>query len=87
MPRTLDENSLVVITGRDAIAIFSGSEETREANANLVAASPDLLAALKIMVEEAVDDWNGPLRPSLARGGHAIEAARAAIACAEGRQP
>lgn len=78
MSRALDDSSLVVITGRDAIAVFSGNEETREANANLVAAAPDLLAALYV----ARDQIREFLPTAL---GEALTTIEAAIARAEGK--
>ncbi len=41
----------VVSCGRDTVAIVPGEPEERVANARLIAAAPDLLAALKEMVE------------------------------------
>jgi hypothetical protein len=50
--------------------------ETRAANARLIAAAPDLLAALKALLDKAdLNDWNQ----------EAYEAAEAAIAKADGR--
>lgn len=67
----------------------STGNELREERARTKNAEADnerLREALALMVEEAVDDWNGPpIRPSLAPGGHAIEKARAALAGREGR--
>lgn len=52
-------------------------EEMNLANARLIAAAPDLLAALKELVEEAVLVWEYPMDYAQ------IEAARAAIKKAE----
>lgn len=56
------------------------SEEEQEANINLIVAAPDLLFALKSLVED-VGDYLAWERPCLA-----LDTAQAAIARAEGRQ-
>lgn len=61
-----------VVFGCDEYDILWGEGETRIANANLLAAAPDLLAALKGIVERGTDS---PVH----------QAAEAAIAKAEGK--
>lgn len=51
-------------------------ESTREANARLIAAAPDLYEALRNLLSEIYSDPTEPVAPSLRAG----EAARAALA-------
>lgn len=63
--------------GESAVAV---ARRWREAAERERSDNEHLREALALMIEEAVDDWNGPpIRPSLAPGGHAIEKARAAL--------
>ncbi len=60
-----------------AEATHAGGEEHRQANAQLIAAAPELLAALNYMVENAeADGWSELM----------LSDAKAAIAKAEGRE-
>lgn len=62
------------------------SEDEAAANANLIAAAPDLLVALKDMVK-ATDNWNASVQDIIGRQPHTgidLENARAAIAKARG---
>lgn len=67
--------------GMSSVAWLTGGSLAQEANASLIAAAPDLLAALKAMVE-----W-GPLAESLDVAEFRVDVAnaRAAIAKAEGQ--
>lgn len=56
----------------------------RKANAYLIATAPELLVAVKMM-EEAITAWQYTGKPNLGVIGTAQDAARAAIAKAEGR--
>jgi hypothetical protein len=72
--------------GWDGVALKNGALicalcENNPANANLIAAAPDLLAALKTLCA-AVDRIRGPHGPP--GDGTAVAAARAAMAKAEG---
>jgi len=73
----------LVTTGADHLAIDcrkSGTNYTEDcANARLVAAAPDLLVALKTLLEEEVRDDDDPILIA------AHKTARAAIAKAEGK--
>ena len=72
-----------ITTGSVASTVGSSfiDEDEARANAILIAAAPDLLAALKAMLPEA-NRLDEHLRPSF----ETCEAARSAIAKAEGRQ-
>jgi hypothetical protein len=69
------------ITREKTIARTPGADETNEANARLIVAAPDLLAALR----EWFGDENAGLFSDRASTDAAIARARAAIAKAEGR--
>ena len=64
--------------------------ETGRANTNLIAAAPDLLAALCVAIEslqtEGARAYDPTNKLATAHIDRAVEAARAAIAKAEGRQ-
>ena len=64
-------------------------DDQREANARLIAAAPDLLAALKLMLDADVyADGEGIVsiaNSNTRKGERAVLAARAAIARAEGK--
>lgn len=65
-------------------AIYHGQES--KANANLIAAAPDLLGALEDMVK-ATDNWNAAVQDIIGRQPHTgidLENARVAIAKARG---
>ena len=68
----------VVLTGRDAVAVFAGSADAGEANARLIAAAPELLAALRGIIEIGKRDLSNPKYDGY------FEEARTAIAKAEG---
>jgi len=74
----------VVTTDRAAVGVFSDNKEVREANAHLIAAAPDLFAALEKSVRcisalmPGADDF---LLPEASR---VAVAARAALAKARG---
>lgn len=55
-----------------------GGRDNAEANARLIAAAPDLLASLKLLVEGVDEYW-------MAQHPGVVDAADAAIAKAEGR--
>jgi hypothetical protein len=61
-------------------------EATRIANARLIAAAPDLLAALQCLLD-AVQDKHVQMQTGLVVAGPAIDQARAAIAKATGGTP
>jgi hypothetical protein len=69
----------VVSCGKDTVAIVPGEKDERERNARLIAAAPELLAALKAMHEAF---W-GTSHNSDEDQANAL--AKAAIAKAEGR--
>jgi hypothetical protein len=63
------------------------SREEMEANGRLIAAAPDLLALARLVVSETTEDENGDM-PNHPRGAllTLLDAARATIAKAEGRE-
>jgi hypothetical protein len=65
---------------KDIASVFLTSNDEDEANANLIAAAPDLLEALKDMLDGHEDACTG-------YGDGAADKARAAIAKATGEQP
>ena len=69
------------------IVDFYGQNDTDKANANLIAAAPDLLAALKEFDAAITEGGLFETAPQRHRGRKALIAARAAIARAEGRSP
>lgn len=67
----------LVVSGFDRDTCETFMTAIDEANANLIAAAPDLLAALKELLTFAPSPWS--------EQRHAIERSEAAIAKAEGR--
>lgn len=65
---------------KDIASVFLTSNDEDEANANLIAAAPELLEALKDMLDGHEDACTG-------YGEGAADKARAAIAKATGSQP
>jgi hypothetical protein len=63
---------------------YSPTIDTDGPNARLIAAAPELLASLKTLVD-AVEDHDNPVDQGLAAHHDSMQAARAAIAKAEGR--
>ena len=81
-PNVRADNGALVATAQDHWNDHKTPQEEKEANAQLIAAAPELLAALKNLLGYATGEWQPEDEASLA--GHGIEPAWGAIAKAEG---
>ena len=71
-----------LICSCEDITEYDTTDSEKKANARLIAAAPELLAALRGMIDYAASEIG--IKPEKAVGGH-FKAAREAIAKAEGR--
>ncbi len=84
------ESRVVFGTGKRLAVVHHHGDKEAEANANLIAAAPDLLDATKVLLSDHLDQHGERVcdcQPEPQNVGHLCSAcrARAAIAKAEGR--
>lgn len=76
----LREDQTIFTEGLRRVATVEGARKDWRANARLIAAAPDMLAALED-IRDYIDDPNMPMRELLARVSAAIAQAKGAESC------